>query len=689
MDNNYGWVFWKQLSPRDKLAESSMLAGTTKLETLVRELIQNSVDASVKSPVKLVVEDGKISLQTIWEPLKMEGLKEHIQGTLDYAKSVSPTSRVINKCEGQLALLKSGSCKYLKFSDFGTKGLNGIKAYDKTKALWKLMFGDGDSADKKASSAGGVGVGKNATFPFSKLSTVLYSTLTDDGYGLAGTAKLNTSKIGESIYEAEGNLVAYDDYDRIITSCSYKGMKALDETACQSLDKSIFGRYEKGTDVIILGTDGNAALEEDGWGEKFAAYAIKNFLPAILKDVFTLTVKQCGKKPIEINSGSLKAVIEDLSDEEKNEIPGLYEIVHEAQLTLATLEGAGSDDENFVVKKHKDDVLGDFTLYMNSSPEVDQKKWLLFRSFGMRTVTRQPRMQRPVFGVVTIDTDEGSAYLLAAESGNHTEYDYQALGVKGKEVQNAIEAFQNWVAQEIGAFGRVDSTSTDIELAGLANFISMPEDLKTSDNEGGVKPALELEVPRATNTAKRRKPRKRDTAHADPDGLIQGSRKERWNHNDGSHKQWSDQRDTNGVDVTLSEGGNKPSYDRTVQVKATFRDKHLPLSSTVELIGKIANQVYKGKNVDISIAAVNEQGRVNDYLPRITKVTDLLTGEILTSNVRGHTIKNVPVTDGLAIHLEIEFGAAFRSSLIENASVIQHVDNNKIETEEQSNESAK
>ena len=680
MNNNYGWVFWKQLSPRAKFADDSKLAGTTKLETLVRELIQNAVDARVQNPARLVVKDGQVNLEAVWEPLKLQGLKEHIQGTLDFAETESPGNRVIPKCQGQLALLNSGHCRYLKFSDFGTRGLDGVEGFDKTKALWRLMLDDGTSV-KKSSSAGGVGVGKNATFPFSRISTVLYATRTDVGYGLVGTAKLNTSKINGVTYEQEGNLFVYDDYEQIISSGSYQGVRALDESVLDSLDKTLFGREENGTDVIILGTDGNAALSESEWGKKFAAYAIKNFLPAIQNGIFTLTVEQTGREPIEIDSDTLKAVIEELSDDENEDVLGLDEIVHEAQLTLATLEGA-AEDENFVVKKHKDDVLGDFTLYMNASPDVDQKRWHLFRSFGMRTVTRQPRMQRPVFGIVTIDSKEGSDYLLAAESGNHTEYDYQPLGDRAKEVQNAIEAFQNWVAQEIGAFARVDSTATDIELAGLTSFIAMPEDLKTSDIEGGVKPALELEVPPAPKKAKKRKPRKRDSAHADPEGQIQGQRKEQWNHNEDSHKEWGGQRDTKAVDTSLSEGGSKAAYERTVQVKATFRDKHLPFSSSVELIGRVANQVYKGKKIDISIAAVNEQGRVNDYLPQISKVTDLLTGEVLASNIQGHTIKDVPVSRGLAVHLEIEFNAPFRSSLIENASVIQRIDNNQTVVEE-------
>lgn len=686
-NKNYGWVFWKELSPCAKLADDSRLAGTTKLETLVRELIQNAVDARVSCPARLVVEDGAVNLASIWEPLKLDGLKEHIQGTLDFAETESPNNRVIPKCKGQLALLNSARCRYLKFSDFNTKGLEGISAFDKKKALWKLMLDDGTS-DKGASSAGGVGVGKNATFPFSQISTVLYVTRTDEGYGLVGSARLNSSKINGVTYQPEGNLFVYDDYDRIISSGNYDGIRALDESVLESLDHSLFARDEKGTDVIILGTDSNAALSESEWGKKFAAYAIKNFLPAILNGVFTLKVKQIGRAPIEIDSQNLKSIIEWLSDEENENVQGLPEIVHEAELTLATLEGAGSEDENYVVKKHKDEVIGEFTLYMNASPEVDQKRWHLFRSFGMRTVTRQPRMQRPVFGVVTIDSKEGSDFLLAAESGNHTEYDYQPLGEKAKEVQNAIEAFQNWVAQEIGAFARVDSAATDIELAGLASFISMPEDIKTSDIEGGVKPALELETPPLPQKNKKKKPRKRDSAHADPVGQIQGERKEPWKHNDDSHKKWGDQRDTDTKETTLSPEKGKASYDRTVQVKATFRDKHLPLSSAVELIGKITNPTYKGKKVDIAIAAVNEQGRVNDYLPQITQVTDLLTGEVLAGGVQGHIIKGVPVSQELTVHLEILFGAAFRSSLIESASVVQHIENAPVAAEGQNNESA-
>lgn len=683
--NNFGWIFWEDPSPRAKLADDSKLAGTTTLETLVRELIQNAVDARTTNPARLVVEDGTVSLSDLHDALKLDELKAHIKGTLDFASADNPNNRIITKCNSQLALLDSPRCRYLKFSDFNTKGLEGISKFDKTKAIWKLLFDDGTSA-KEASSAGGVGVGKNATFPFSQISTVIYATKTDEGYGLVGSARLNSSRIGETTYQPEGNFLVYDD--KSVISGDYSSIRALGKEETRDFKVDLFNRGEKGSDVIILGTDGNNELSESYWAKKFALHAIINFYPAILNGVFTLDIKQEGKETITLNASSISDVVESFESDE-GDSRELYDLIHNARLLINTLAQKG-EEENYKIFKDTDPVLGDFTLYMNASPDVDAKRWQLFRSFGMKTISRDVRVQKPVFSIAIIHSKIGSDYLLAAESGNHTEYNFQPLGEsKAKEAKKAITSFESRIVQEIGHFGRVDSSQTDIELAGLTNFIALPGDLKTSEVEGGVKPMLELEPAPQEKKIKKRKPRKRDSSKPDPEGLLTGQRKERWNHNEDSHKTWNGERETKTENVPVAPGDGKTGYDRVVQVKGTFRDIHNPYSKKVELVGKIDNSVYKSKCIDISVLAVNEQGNVNDYLPKVNGAIDLVTGEVLTEIENDHVIKGVRVGDDLYVHLEINFAAPFRSSLIESASVVQHIEQAKSQQEDGKDESTK
>lgn len=684
--NNFGWIFWKDPSPRAKLADDSKLAGTTKLETLVRELVQNAVDARTANPARLVVEDGTVSLSDLHDALKLDELKAHIKGTLDFSSAENPNNRIVPKCESQLALLDSSRCRYLKFSDFNTKGLEGISKFDKTKAIWKLLFDDGTSA-KEASSAGGVGVGKNATFPFSQISTVIYATKTDEGYGLVGSARLNSSRVDKTTYQPEGNFLVYDDYESVISGdCS--SIRALGTEETRDFKVDLFSRDEKGSDVIILGTDGNTALSDPYWAKRFALYAIINFYPAILNGVFTLDIKQEGKETIALNASSISDVVESFESDE-GDSRELYELIHDAKLLIDTLK-QNDDEAIYRIVKQTDPVLGDLTLYMNASPDVDVKCWQLFRSFGMKTITRDVRIQKPVFSIVVIHSKIGSDYLLAAESGNHTEYNLQPLGEsKAKEVGKAIKNFESWVAQEVGHFGQVDSSKTDIELAGLTSFIALPGDLKTADAEEGVKPMLELEPAPQEKKIKKRKPRKRDSSKPDPEGLLAGQRKEQWNHNEDSHKTWNGERETKTENVPVVPGDGKTGYDRVVQVKGTFRDIHSPYSKKVELVGKIDSSVYKSKCIDISVLAVNEQGNINDYLPKVNDAVDLVTGEVLTEIENDHVIKGVRVGSDLYVHLEINFAAPFRSSLIESASVVQHIEQTKPQQEGVEDESTK
>lgn len=168
-----------------------------------------------------------------------------------------------------------------------------------------------------------------------------------------------------------------------------------------------------------------------------------------------------------------------------------------------------------------------------------------------------------------------------------------------------------------------------------------------------------------------------------------GQRKEQWNHNDDSHKTWNGERETKTENVPVVPGDGKTGYDRVVQVKGTFRDIHSPYSKKVELVGKIDSSVYKSKCIDISVLAVNEQGNINDYLPKVNDVVDLVTGEVLTEIENDHVIKGVRVGSDLYVHLEINFAAPFRSSLIESASVVQHIEQTKPQQEGVKDESTK
>lgn len=682
--DNKGWIFWKDDSPHANLAvNDAMLGGTTKLETLVRELIQNGADARRPGETaRLLACDGQISVAQIKDYLMLDDLLQHIEGTKNFAQERNEGGRIIPKCDSQIALLNALTMRYFKFSDAGTKGIRGVSGYDENLAFWKLIFQEGTS-DKGPESAGGVGVGKNATFPFSQLATVLYVTRTEEGYGLAGSAHLATSKIGSQRYQQRGNLIRYSSYDQVLQKIENADVKPLSVDDLQGIETDLFARNELGSDVIILGTNGNLALQDEEWPYQFAAYAIKNFYIAFKNSTIELTIRHEGIDDIVISGENCSEIL-DMLDEIQDPSSDLIIAKHDARLVMATYDGQ-NDNPLYAVVPHEDPTLGKVCLYLNSNLDSGEKQWCLFRSFGMRTVTRNPRPQKPVFGILVIETKDGSDCLLKAESGNHTEYDFQAMGQSaGEAAEKAIKSLEKWVNTEILSFGKVDTANTDIDLAGLSNFISLQDEIKTGDADGGTKPILELDKP----TAKKNKPKKpkvRERRSDTPDREVpgnNGAKKEQWNHDDDHHKEWNHERETKDVHGDENEP-EEQTYEREVNVRSTFRDVHDPFSDTIEVVGRIFSDSYRGKPIDIRVMAVDEQSKLNTFVPKIVSVKNLKTGENITGLESGNTIKNVLVGDGGYVHLEIVYETPFRGSLCESAVTTQTITVTKNTNKEQ------
>ncbi len=666
-----GWLFWKENSPEKILtANPAMLSGALGIEILIRELIQNSRDAHDGNvTVEMVAEEGKVPNTSIYDALCLDDLRKHIQGTIDFAQGEnSKNERIISKSKSQLKLLEKDYLRYFKFSDFNTKGIPGIEKYDGEKAFWKLLFQEGTSDKPDSSSGGGVGVGKNATFPFSGLSSVIYVTRTDEGYGLAGSSRLASSKVDGHIERMNGRLVSYgESLDNILDCNDFDSLMPISFDEVASAGKGLFKRDQKGTDVIILGTDENAKFDNEEWPFLMAAYAIKNFFVAFLEKKIALTIKaeNCGEIRIDENAPK---IIDKLASRDGS--AELSNVVEEAKTLLETYKGAKGGDDFSQIHEDGMEGVGPVTLYLNKSKDVTVRQWSIYRSFGMRTISKNVKTQRPVAGVLVIEGEPGNELLLRAEAGNHTEYDFSSLGESRLSVKKTIENLENWVSGHLKQFGQFDSSETDIELAGLTNFISLEEDIKISGDYGtGTEPLMKVvEEPAQSVKKKKSGIRKRDSKRDDPDSFEGGGLKaEEWNHDPNHEHNWDHERETaKDAENSSSDGKRLITYDKTLNVSATFRDIHAPYAKEVEIIGRIGSASFK--KIDLHIAAVDEQSKENNNLPSIEGAIDLNTGECLT-DISENVLKNIIINDDKYMHIRVFFKTPFRAMLLEYATV--------------------
>lgn len=681
MENcNYGWLFVRDNSAGNQFgAEETKIGANLSFEIFVRELIQNSLDArDGKNPsVRIVVSDGEIETADYLDCLKLDELKQHISGTLSVVDGKN--ARASSKCNNQLDCLKESKMSFFKFSDYGTKGMDGGSRYNEEKTLWRFLVSNGETGAKIAGSGGGVGVGKNATFPFSLINTVIYTTRTEEeGYGLFGATHLLSSKINGVKYAQNGHLISYFDLQKAQEG-DHSGDAVVPESALDFEKHPLIRRDECGSDVIILAKNFESIKDcpqQDKWSKYFALYTILNFYPAIKNGYFTMEINPKDGDSIVLNANNIFDTLDGIVvTEEENDDKYLRALVDRARLldkVFNIRQEDATDDCKIVKGTH--DKIGKYTLYMIRDDELCKgKTWQLFRSYGLRTISKNvSACQRNVFAVVMVDNEKGSDFLLSIETGSHTEYKPDVLTTANarSEAKNAIRTFESQISDAITDFGKSDSSLTDLELAGLTEYIYIDgiANPKTSDASSAY-PRLEIGDlrPSKKNKSKKTKTRVRDSLNPDLNGDLLLSVSDTWNHGEGT-KHWANHREgaADFVPASTSPSAENHGKERDYYLNFTFRDVRDLSSGEAEILGCIKNKKYANEKIDLHLFCVDEEGQENRFIPKILRATSCKDGKSLTVN--GLTINDVPIDDLGFVHVQITFASALNVSLLERAS---------------------
>lgn len=161
------WIFAKagesnrqRESAAEKFFDSD--AGSNRAEDLVREGLQNSMDAKRKDSKQVQVRIRFATLSAERASRYLEGLEPHIP-------------KLIRHRPGLRAL--KGSCRYLAFEDFGTTGLTGDptqpRIYDDQENHFHTFFRAENKTDKIQGELGSHGIGKVAFLAASQAHMVL------------------------------------------------------------------------------------------------------------------------------------------------------------------------------------------------------------------------------------------------------------------------------------------------------------------------------------------------------------------------------------------------------------------------------------------------------------------------------------------------------------------------------------
>lgn len=454
----------------------TMFKGSGIMDGLAREVCQNSLDArdadiAADEPVKVKfklfeLERDRFSM--------FEEFRQTLQGAYDYwNNSPVKTQKIIDFLDTVSKYLAMKKIPVLIMSDYNTIGLNGVKPAPGETSYWELLVNtEGISIKQNQNSAGSFGIGKNAPFAYSGLSTVFYNTLAKDG----GRAFEGVTHLVTTQKEYKGDMrPTHPSGKYLYLEDEYTGRPILPEDQCSLAAVEEFNRTATGTDVAIFGFK---TEEYENWEEAVTVAVLKNFILAI-KD---------GKLEVKIESPSKRYTVSKQYLEEllykrfKDNVPlkwtrQIYETVTKTEPQTATI--AEKDDLSIYVR------------YDDGYSAALSR----FRSTGMLINTTTESL--PHYSVVIIVNDVGemtlSKTLREAEPPQHTEWkaknitDNRTLhNLAARYIRNITKAVQ----KVLDEFERADIT--DRMDAGIGNYLPDASDGASEEGTDGLRTDVKI-----------------------------------------------------------------------------------------------------------------------------------------------------------------------------------------------------
>ena len=233
------------------------------LHSLVRESIQNALDAKLDKYKPVIVEFNKFSLPIEDFP-DSNRFKATLQKCLTSNNDEADATRFFKRAIG----IFYKPIEVLRISDFNTYGLVGAEKCAKGSS-WSRLVKESGSSNKGQTSGGSFGIGKSAVFACSDLRTVVYSSLANDNIeshiGVTRLVSFKDDKIGGWTT----GIGYYSDSEKLT---AIMGQAKFDSSFC---------RTSTGTDIYILGLS-----KIEGFYKEIIKSVLINFLVSIWKNQY-------------------------------------------------------------------------------------------------------------------------------------------------------------------------------------------------------------------------------------------------------------------------------------------------------------------------------------------------------------------------------------------------------------------
>lgn len=415
-----------------------------KLRCLVREYIQNSMDAHIdgelfNDPVKVAFSFGNLKCSDYEELIV--SLKSRLRACSEYCKKY-PNGK--DPYEDKLLYLdkccQEGTIGFLKIADFNTKGMHYVDNEDVVSPFKACVRESSASYKENEHAAGSHGQGKTVGFVNSELNAVYYSTMTREGDTFGeGVIKLCNHKVEDKYFEAGA---FYDSHNGEMPD---SGTDIPED----------FRRTEPGTDAYVLGID-----ETEEAISIMKKEIIRSFFKAFYDEY--LVVDVCGEI-FDCNNLNEKLDLYFPESEFSN-----FDSVRTSKpelnfnprpYVLEVLNKKESDEDHIIFESDKDfpgqfAVLGHASLIAWKSESIkacnSRDSIVYMRDNSMAIEVKRGKNAKGYYGIVICD-GEGSEYLRKMENVTHDKWDEAELIGQKKEIKQYSKKVLNAVKDFVAA----------------------------------------------------------------------------------------------------------------------------------------------------------------------------------------------------------------------------------------------
>ena len=464
-ENNCKWHFdpqgGREKGVKDALEENFK---AHPYYSIVREAIQNSLDAVSDPDNPVVVEFNFLEINRLEFPNLINGLKKHILWSKEYWKknedAVEKFGEMLKYLDGKERGLLKLEIPVLKISDYNTTGMT-FDQDDPDSTFKSFLRIEGNSSKNDSGSGGSFGFGKAAYFSLSPFRTIIVST-----------KNIN----GEVVFEGATVLATHKnpDTNEKLTAYGYYNCEGDKPVTDPVQVPEFFRRDETGTDIYIIGL-----WDDKNRKKEMIKSVLNNFWLAIHKN--KLIVKIAGT---EINSQNLWDLMEEYFETEKESgSPEDIKKWNPKPYYKAVKNYGLSDDKYFLFEKDLE-TAGKVKLFVYLNKGLPNRI-AYFRKPLMTVYKKTNNKLKGYVGVFICEGEKGNVILKKMENPAHNEWKIENYDDKGKphklavKIKKEISGFINEVLEKLSGI----NLSSKLTIEGLEEYLNIPGELLENGDE--------------------------------------------------------------------------------------------------------------------------------------------------------------------------------------------------------------